>query len=63
VLCQAIEYVKVAVAEDEAGNYEKALQNYKAALEYFQAHLKYVHTANCMARPSCSHHCAAAQQL
>lgn len=38
---QAIEYVKVAVAEDEAGNYEKALQNYKAALEYFQAHLKY----------------------
>lgn len=38
---KAIEYVKVAVAEDEAGNYEKALQNYKAALEYFQAHLKY----------------------
>jgi vacuolar protein-sorting-associated protein 4 len=38
---QAIEYVKVAVTEDEAGNYEKALQNYKAALEYFQAHLKY----------------------
>jgi vacuolar protein-sorting-associated protein 4 len=38
---QAIEYVKAAVAEDEAGNYEKALQNYKAALEYFQAHLKY----------------------
>lgn len=38
---QAIEYVKVAVAEDEAGNYDKALQQYKAALEYFSAHLKY----------------------
>jgi len=38
---KAIEYVKVAVAEDEAGNYEKALQNYKAALEYFSTHLKY----------------------
>eukprot|EP00775_Hariotina_reticulata_P013692 gene13692-13814_t len=38
---KAIEYVKVAVAEDEAGNYEKALQNYTAALEYFSTHLKY----------------------
>lgn len=38
---KAIEFVKVAVAEDEAGNYEKALQNYKAALEYFSTHLKY----------------------
>lgn len=38
---KAIEFVKVAVQEDEAGNYEKALQNYKAALEYFSTHLKY----------------------
>ncbi|KAF8072928.1 SKD1 [Scenedesmus sp. PABB004] len=38
---KAIEFVKVAVSEDEAGNYEKALQNYKAALEYFSTHLKY----------------------
>lgn len=38
---KAIEFVKVAVTEDEAGNYEKALQNYKAALEYFSTHLKY----------------------
>jgi vacuolar protein-sorting-associated protein 4 len=38
---KAIEFVKVAVEQDEAGNYEKALQNYKAALEYFSTHLKY----------------------
>jgi vacuolar protein-sorting-associated protein 4 len=38
---KAIEFVKVAVAEDEAGNYERALTNYKAALEYFSTHLKY----------------------
>ena len=38
---KAIEFVKVAVAEDEQGNYEKALTNYKAALEYFSTHLKY----------------------
>jgi vacuolar protein-sorting-associated protein 4 len=38
---KAIEYVKTAVAEDEAGNYERALAHYKAALEYFSTHLKY----------------------
>jgi tetratricopeptide (TPR) repeat protein len=38
---KAIEFVKLAVADDEAGNYEKALKNYMAALEYFQTHLKY----------------------
>ena len=27
--------------EDEAGNYEKALQLYTYALEYFKTHLKY----------------------
>ena len=38
---KAIEFVKLAVADDEAGNYDKALKNYMAALEYFQTHLKY----------------------
>ena len=38
---KAIEFVKLAVAADEAGEYEKALQNYKSALEYFSTHLKY----------------------
>ena len=35
------EYVKEAVAEDNAGNYSKALELYKVALEYFSTHLKY----------------------
>jgi vacuolar protein-sorting-associated protein 4 len=38
---KAIEFVKLAVAEDEAGNLEKALGHYKAALDYFSTHLKY----------------------
>jgi hypothetical protein len=38
---KAIEIVKEAVAEDNAGNYENALRKYKAALEYFSTHLKY----------------------
>jgi vacuolar protein-sorting-associated protein 4 len=38
---KAIEFVKLAVSDDEAGNYDKALKNYMAALEYFQTHLKY----------------------
>jgi hypothetical protein len=35
------EYVKEAVAEDSAGNYQKAFDLYKIALEYFSTHLKY----------------------
>ena len=35
------EYVKEAVAEDNAGYYSKALELYKVALEYFSTHLKY----------------------
>ncbi|KAG0591903.1 hypothetical protein KC19_1G210700 [Ceratodon purpureus] len=38
---QAIEYVRQAVAEDNAGNYAKALPLYLNALEYFKTHLKY----------------------
>ncbi|BDA48118.1 Vacuolar protein sorting-associated protein 4B [Coccomyxa sp. Obi] len=38
---KAIEYVKEAVAEDNAGNYQKAFDLYKIALEYFSTHLKY----------------------
>lgn len=38
---KGIEFVKTAVAEDEAGNYDKALSAYKAALEYFSTYLKY----------------------
>jgi vacuolar protein-sorting-associated protein 4 len=38
---KAIEFVKQAVAEDEAGNYKEALGHYMAALEYFSTHLKY----------------------
>jgi len=38
---QAIEYVKQAVQEDNAGNYAKAFPLYMNALEYFKAHLKY----------------------
>ncbi|GLT48739.1 hypothetical protein SLA2020_223470 [Shorea laevis] len=38
---QAIEYVKTAVQEDNAGNYAKAFPLYMNALEYFKTHLKY----------------------
>uniref|UniRef100_A0A7S2T4E7 Vesicle-fusing ATPase n=1 Tax=Chloropicon primus TaxID=1764295 RepID=A0A7S2T4E7_9CHLO len=38
---KAIEFVKEAVTEDTAGNYEKALSLYINALEYFKTHLKY----------------------
>ncbi|RRT42907.1 hypothetical protein B296_00040429 [Ensete ventricosum] len=38
---QAIEYVKQAVQEDNAGNYVKAFSLYMKALEYFRTHLKY----------------------
>ncbi|KAK4409070.1 protein SUPPRESSOR OF K(+) TRANSPORT GROWTH DEFECT 1 [Sesamum angolense] len=38
---QAIEYVRQAVAEDNAGNYARAFQLYMNALEYFKTHLKY----------------------
>lgn len=37
----AIEYVKQAVQEDNAGNYSKAFHLYMNALEYFKTHLKY----------------------
>ena len=37
----AVEYVKEAVAEDKAENYERALELYMHALEYFSTHLKY----------------------
>ena len=35
------EYVKEAVQEDNAGNYQRAFELYKIALEYFGTHLKY----------------------
>lgn len=38
---QAIDYVRQAVAEDNAGNYAKAFPLYMNALEYFKTHLKY----------------------
>ena len=38
---QGIEYARQAVAEDTAGNYEKAYPLYMNALEYFKTHLKY----------------------
>ncbi|KAI3450701.1 hypothetical protein Pfo_007366 [Paulownia fortunei] len=38
---QAIEYVRQAVSEDNAGNYAKAFPLYMNALEYFKTHLKY----------------------
>ena len=38
---KAIEFVKEAVAEDTAGNYQKALDLYVNALNYFETHLKY----------------------
>ncbi|KAL6563692.1 Vacuolar protein sorting-associated protein 4B [Orobanche gracilis] len=38
---QAIDYVRQAVVEDNAGNYAKAFPLYMNALEYFKTHLKY----------------------
>ncbi|XP_038901976.1 protein SUPPRESSOR OF K(+) TRANSPORT GROWTH DEFECT 1-like [Benincasa hispida] len=38
---KAIEYVKQAVQEDNAGNYVKAFPLYMNALGYFETHLKY----------------------
>ncbi|XP_068668162.1 protein SUPPRESSOR OF K(+) TRANSPORT GROWTH DEFECT 1-like [Aristolochia californica] len=38
---QAIDYVRQAVQEDNAGNYQKAFELYMNALEYFKTHLKY----------------------
>ncbi|KAE8700211.1 Protein SUPPRESSOR OF K(+) TRANSPORT GROWTH DEFECT 1 [Hibiscus syriacus] len=38
---QAVEYVKQAVQEDNAGNYSKAFPLYMNALECFKTHLKY----------------------
>ncbi len=38
---KGIENAKQAVQEDEAGNYDKALQLYLASLEYFKTYLKY----------------------
>ena len=38
---KAIEIVKEAVAEDNAGNYETAFTLYMNSLEYFKTHLKY----------------------
>lgn len=35
------EYVKLAVAADQDGNFPVAFENYKIALDYFSAHLKY----------------------
>ena len=35
------EYVKEAVAEDRAENYERAFELYMTALEFFKTHLKY----------------------
>lgn len=38
---KAIDFVKEAVAADEAGEYDKAFKSYMTALEYFKTHLKY----------------------
>ncbi len=35
------EFVKQAVEEDNAQNYQKAFELYKTAIEYFCTHLKY----------------------
>lgn len=38
---KGIDLAKQAVQEDEAGNYEKAMQSYLGCLEYFKTYLKY----------------------
>ncbi|PWA96080.1 MIT [Artemisia annua] len=38
---QAVEYIKQAVQEDNAGNYAKAFSLYMNALEYFKTYFKY----------------------
>lgn len=38
---KGIEFVKKAVAEDDAGNYKDALQSYMTALQYFEGYLRW----------------------
>jgi hypothetical protein len=38
---QAVEIVKQAIAADQSGEYERALQLYRRSLEYFMTGLKY----------------------
>ncbi len=38
---KGVDFARQAVAEDEGGNYDKALQLYLASLEYFKTYLKY----------------------
>lgn len=38
---KGIEFAKQAVADDEAGNQEKALHGYLTSLNYFETYLKY----------------------
>lgn len=38
---KGIELARQAVTEDEAGNYDKALQSYLGCLDYFKTYLKY----------------------
>ena len=40
------EFVKQAVEEDNAQNYQKAFELYKTAIEYFCTHLKYEKNLN-----------------
>ncbi len=44
---KAIDFAKQAVTEDEAANYEKALQLYLSSLEYFKTYLKYEKNEKC----------------
>lgn len=44
---KAIDFAKQAVTEDEAGQYDKALQLYLASLEYFKTYLKYEKNEKC----------------
>ena len=41
VVCFSAELVKQAVEEDNAGNYQRALELYKQGLDWFQTHLKF----------------------
>ena len=41
------DFAKQAVAEDEKGEYEKALQLYLSSLEYFKTYLKYEKNQMC----------------
>eukprot|EP00798_Chlamydomonas_sp_ICE-L_P027689 gene27689-7330_t len=44
---KGIDLAKQAVVEDEAQNYDKALQLYLASLEYFNSYLKWEKNAKC----------------